>query len=99
MTLNKKNQKRVAKVRKLVAAGRVREACDFYHEEAVDHSWWRSRNLRDLSRARKRNPKARMHPSTRRNINDDCRALRVMMRIVDPENTFAHADDFMLIAR
>ena len=98
MTLNKKNQKRVAAIRKLVKAGRVREACDAYHDQAVDHSWWRSKNLRQLQSQRRRNPRARMHPSTRRNINHDSAALRVIQRLVDPENTFAHAADFMPIA-
>lgn len=97
MTLNKKNTKRVDRIRTLVAEGRVREACDLYHEDAVDHTHWRSEVLKRLRAARQSNPRAKMHPSTRRNINDDSRALRTIRNLVDPEDTFAHAADFLPI--
>lgn len=95
--MNKKNQKRVAKFRSLVNAGRIREACDYYHDEAVDHAVWRMQALDRLRAQRASNPKARMHPSTRRNINDDSAALRIMRQTVDPENTFGHAADLLRI--
>ncbi len=95
--MNKKNVARVAQFRAMIEAGQLREACERYHEEACDHAFWRSAAVDRLRAARKLNAKAKMHPSTRRNLNDDSKALRIIRALVDADNTFGHAADLINI--